>query len=189
MESSQNGSHMTTIIQNFTLVSLISTVAPHPIELPLGAAVLSLPTHSSPYTLISLRTRLSTHLSLYALVSLHTRLLIMARKDGEERWQGRISICLKLFTCRGMQFVILDCHSKWRGSWAVGWTQSTLLSCVVVNLVISIDQSNLLDDERSSSVCHRFDDKSPPSVCYQVFRETGSMTKIWRILTFNMSSS
>ena len=59
---------MITIIQNFTLVSLTSSVTPHPAGLPLGAAVPSLlhtclPTHSSPYTLVSLRTRLPTHSS------------------------------------------------------------------------------------------------------------------------------
>ena len=148
---------MTTIIQNFTLVSLTSTVTPHPVELPLGAAVLSLPTHSSPYALVSLR----------------TRLLMMARKDGKEGWRGRTSICLRSSTCRGMQFVILDRRSTRRGSWAVGWTQSTLLPCVVVSLVISIGQSNWLDDKRSPSVCHQnnqsswFDVKGLPSVCPQ----------------------
>ena len=41
---------------------------PYPVELSLGAAVLSFPTHLSPYALVSLR----------------TQLLIMARKDGKE---------------------------------------------------------------------------------------------------------
>ena len=59
----QSGSHVTTIIQNFTLVSLTSSVTPHPAGLPLGAAIPSLPTHSSPYALVSLRTRLPTHSS------------------------------------------------------------------------------------------------------------------------------
>ena len=70
----------------------------------------------------------------------------------------------------------------------IGWTQSTLLLYVIVSLVISIDQSNWLDDKRSPLVCHQFDDKGPPSVCHRVFRETGSMTKLWQIPTFNMSS-
>ena len=48
---------MTTIIQDFTLVSLTSSVTPHLAGLPLGAAVLSflrtcLPTHLPPYTLV-----------------------------------------------------------------------------------------------------------------------------------------
>ena len=60
---------------------------------------------------------------------------------------------------------------------AVGWTQLTLLPYVVVSFVISINQSNWLDDERSPSICHQFDDKGPPSVCHQVFREAGSITK------------
>ena len=82
---------MTIIIQNFILVSLTSNVTLHPVELPLRAAVLSLPTHLSSYALVSLRTRLPTHSSPYALVSLCTRLLMMARKDGEEGWQGRMT--------------------------------------------------------------------------------------------------
>ena len=131
-----------------------------------------LPMHLSPYALVFLRTRLPTHSSPYALVSLRTRLLMMARKDGKEGWRGRTSICLRSSTCRGMQFVIFNCRSTWRGSWAVGWTQSTLLLCVVVSLVISIGQSNWLDDKWSPSVYHQ-DDQSdwsvgegPPSVCH-----------------------
>ena len=59
---------MTTIIQNFTLVGLTSSVTPHSAGLPLGAAVPSLlrtrlPTHSSLYALVSLRTSLPTHSS------------------------------------------------------------------------------------------------------------------------------
>ena len=67
-EKSQSGNHVTTIIQDFTLVSLTSSVTPDPAGLLLGAAVSSLsthssPTHSSPYALISLRTRLPMHSS------------------------------------------------------------------------------------------------------------------------------
>ena len=51
-EKSQSGSHVTTIIQDFTLVGLTFSVTPHPAGLPLGAAVPSL-----------LRTRLPTHSS------------------------------------------------------------------------------------------------------------------------------
>ena len=76
MESPRSGSHVTTIIQNFTLVSLTSIVTPYPVELPLGAAVPSLPTHSSPYALVSLRTRLPTHSTSH---------------DGEEGWRGRMT--------------------------------------------------------------------------------------------------
>ena len=43
---------MTTIIQNFTLVSLTSSVTPYPVGLPLGVVVSSLPTNSSPYALV-----------------------------------------------------------------------------------------------------------------------------------------
>ena len=67
---------MTTIIQDFTLVSLNSNIMLYPVELSLGAVVLSLSMHLSPYVLVSLR----------------TQLLIMARKDGKEKWQRRIII-------------------------------------------------------------------------------------------------
>ena len=65
---SQSGSHITTIIQNFSLVSLTSSVTTHPAGLPLGVAVPSLPTHLSPYSFVPLRIRLPIHLSPYALV-------------------------------------------------------------------------------------------------------------------------
>ena len=67
-ESSQSGGHVTTIIQNFTLVSLTSSVMPHPIGLPLIATVPSPPRHSSSYAHIFLHTCLPTHLFPYALV-------------------------------------------------------------------------------------------------------------------------
>ena len=170
---------MTTIIQNFTLVSLNSYVTPHLVGLPLGAAILSLLhtrlfTHSSPYVLISLRICLPTHSS-YRYVCVPAGRIF------------RLGIYLRLFTCWS---IILDCHSTRQGRWVVDWMQLTLFLCVIVSLVISqpVDQSNWLDDERSPSVCHQFDDKGPPSVCHQVFREAGSMTKVWRISTFSMSS-
>ena len=65
-------SHVTTIIQNFTLVSLNSSLTLHPVGLPLGAVIPSLPTHLSPYALVSLCTCLLIHSSPYALVSLRT---------------------------------------------------------------------------------------------------------------------
>ena len=49
-ESSQSGSHVITIIQNFTLVSLASTATPHPAGLPFGAIAPSHPTHSTTYS-------------------------------------------------------------------------------------------------------------------------------------------
>ena len=49
-KSSQSKSHMTTIIQNFTLVSWISTATPHLVGLLFGATVLSHPTHLTTYT-------------------------------------------------------------------------------------------------------------------------------------------
>ena len=54
-EGSQSGSHVTTIIQNFTLVNLTSTTTPHRVWLPFGASgpFLDLRTQS----LLTLRTR------------------------------------------------------------------------------------------------------------------------------------
>ena len=49
-ESSRSRSHVTTIIQNFTLVSLTSTAIPHPAGLPFGAMVFSHPTHLTTYS-------------------------------------------------------------------------------------------------------------------------------------------
>ena len=48
-ESSQSESHVTTIIQDFTLVSLTSTATPHLARLPFRAAVPSHSTHLSTY--------------------------------------------------------------------------------------------------------------------------------------------
>ena len=55
----QSGSHMTIIIQNFILVSLISIVTSHLIGLSLGATVPFLPIYLTPYVLVSLYTRLT----------------------------------------------------------------------------------------------------------------------------------
>ena len=74
-ESFQSKSHVTTITQNLILVLLTSSMMPHLVKLPLGAAVPSFPMYLSPYTLISLRTHLFIHSSLYILVFLHTCLL------------------------------------------------------------------------------------------------------------------
>ena len=54
-ERFQSGSHVTTNIQNFTLVSLSSIMMPHLVKLPSRAAVPSLPTYSTSYALVSLR--------------------------------------------------------------------------------------------------------------------------------------
>ena len=52
-ESSQSGSHVTIIIQNFTLVSLTSTTIPHLVGLSFRATILSHSTHSTTYALNS----------------------------------------------------------------------------------------------------------------------------------------
>ena len=141
-KSSQSKSHITTIIQNFTLVSLTSTVTLHLVGLLLRAMVPSLPMYSSSYIFDSLRTHFPAHLS-HRYINVST---------------GRI-FCLGIFvrssTCSSIQFAILDCWSTWQKSWVVGWIQLTLLSCVVVSLVISICWSNWLDDKRSPLVCYQ----------------------------------
>ena len=136
-ENSWSGSHMTTIIQNFTLVSLTSSVMSHSVRLPFRAAVPSLPMHLSPYTLVFLSTHLPTHSSPCVLVSLCTRLPMYSsyryiRVPAERTF--RLGIYLRSSTCRD---VILDYRSTRRGSWAVGWTQLTLFPCLVVSLIIS----------------------------------------------------
>ena len=65
VESFRSGSHMTIIIQNFTLVSLNSTMTPHPVELLLGVTVSSLSTHLTAYILVSLHTWFLTVTSVY----------------------------------------------------------------------------------------------------------------------------
>ena len=49
-ESSRSESHVTTIIQNFTLVSLVSTTTPHLAGLPFGAMAFSHSTDSTTYS-------------------------------------------------------------------------------------------------------------------------------------------
>ena len=121
-------------------------------------------------------TRKNANFSLYALVSVCTRLSIHSSHRYVCVPAGRIfrlGIYLRSSTCWSMQFVILDCYSTQQKSWAIGWTQLTLLSCVGVSLVISIGWSNWLDDERSPSVCHQvnqsnwFNDKGLISIYHQ----------------------
>ena len=88
-ESSQSGSHVTTIIQDFTLITFNFYRNASPSRAPIWS-------HGffSSYALVPLCTRFSTHLSSYALVSPRTCLptysTFMARKDGEEGWWGKM---------------------------------------------------------------------------------------------------
>ena len=52
--SFRSGSHVTTIIQDLTLVSLTSTMTPHPIRLLLRAMISSLLMYSTPHVLVLL---------------------------------------------------------------------------------------------------------------------------------------
>ena len=79
---------MITIIQNFTLVSLTSSMSSHPVRLPLRVVVPSPPTYSSLYALVSLHTCFPTHLSSYALVLLLC--LCTSRKNIPLRYLSEI---------------------------------------------------------------------------------------------------
>ena len=83
VESSQSRSHITIIIQNFTLVSLTFIVMPHPVGLLLGAMVPSLFMHLTSHHYVYIPAKRIFHLNIY----------------------------LRLSTCQGMQFVILNYHS------------------------------------------------------------------------------
>ena len=120
-ESSQSGSHMTTIIQNFTLVGLTSTITTYRVWLPFGALGL----------LLDLRTQ--------PLLILHTWPLIVNAIElaGYLCRMFRSGIICKSSTCWDMR---LD--HPWTSlsgkEQLVGWTQPDLFFCVVISLVISI---------------------------------------------------
>ena len=160
---------MTTITQNFTLVSLTSIVTPYLVEFPLRAAVPSLPTHLSPYTLVLLRTCLLTYSTSH---------------DGEKRWQGRMTSkddnissygldhlhstphCLrsrKIFlavrsicalpTCRGIKIIISQALLNGvESKWSVGRNRV---------------YSSLVQTSASSSRVYRLAGKGSPLVCHR----------------------
>ena len=123
--NSQSGIHMTTMIQNFTLVGLISTIMSYPVRLPLKAAVFSYPMHLIPY--------IPNFSSFY----------LPARKIF------RLGIYLRLSTCQSMHLSssIIKVSNK-----ELSYKLDTIdfFFCMVVNLVISICRNNWLDDERLS---------------------------------------
>ena len=88
-QSSQSGSHVITIIQNFSLVSLTSSKTPQPVRLSFGTAVPSILMYSTFYALVPLRTCLYTHLS-------HRYVCVLAKTTF------RLGIYLRLSTCQGM---------------------------------------------------------------------------------------
>ena len=114
----------------------------------------------SPYTPVSPHTCFPTH------STSHHYVCVPARKIF------RLGIYLRSSTCRGMQLSSLIAVVRIKEVEAIGWTQLTLFSYVAVSLIISIDQSNWLDDKRSPSIYHQdnqsnwFDGKGPLSVCY-----------------------
>ena len=66
-KSPQSGSHMTTIIQNFTLVNLSSTAMSHLIGLPFEATIPSYSTHSTTYTQLFIIYAIGRYFRLYEL--------------------------------------------------------------------------------------------------------------------------
>ena len=122
----QNGSHVTTIIQNFTLISLTSSVISHPVKLLLGAAVFSHPMYLDFYVFDS------------------SSFYVTAGKTF------CLGIYLKLFTFQGMQLLssIIIINNE---ELSCGLDVINLLPCIIVSLIVSIGWSNWLDDKRSPS--------------------------------------
>ena len=178
---SQSGSYVTTIIQNFTLVSLTSSVTPHLAELPLGAAVPFFSTHSSLYTLVSLRTYLPTHSSLYVLIiSLR---LCTSRKNIPLRYLSEIvhlsrrhprlsQYATRKLSCR---LDVIDapplcgsqpCHQLTR---VTGWMTSGHLQYVIS--LMTKDHLQYAIEYSGKLALWRRSDGYPPSVCHQVSQQ------------------
>ena len=142
-ESSQSGGHVTTIIQNITLVSLNSTTMPYWVWLLFGV--------SGP--LLDLRTR--------PLLILRTQPLTVYAIELAGHLYGMFhsGIICRSFTCQGMR---LDHHrtSLCGKERPVGWTQPDLLLCTVVSLVISIGQGELTRWQKSDTSKVRLDGTS-----------------------------
>ena len=142
-ERAQSRGYVTTIIQNFILVSFTSITMPHQVWLPFGASgpFLDLCT----WTLLTLRT---WSLTVYTI-----------ELAGHLCGMFRSGIIYRLSICRGMR---LD-HSRMSLSSKerpVGWTQPDLLSCAVISLVISIGWCILTRWQRSDTSKVRLDGTS-----------------------------
>ena len=119
VESFRSGSHMTTVIQNFTLVSLTSITISHWVWLQFGTSGLFLD--------------LCTQL----LLTLHIQPFTVYATELARHIYGMIhsSIIYKLSTCRGIR--LNHPQTSLSGEeWPVGWTQPDLFPCAVVSLVI-----------------------------------------------------
>ena len=125
-ESFQSRSHITAIIQNFTLVSLTSTVMPHPVKLPFGAAVPSHPTNLTPMY--------STSYYLY-----HRAGRASIYKSEGIPGYG-IYLCFVHLSRNEAYHPQASLDDK---KWVVNWMQPDLLFCEDVNLVIGIGQDLL----------------------------------------------
>ena len=172
-EKSRSESHMTTIIQDFTLVSLTSSIMTHPAGLPLGVAVPSL-----------LRTRLPTHSSPYALI-LPLR-PCTSRKNIPLRYLSEIVHLSRHEVChpRSSQYAArkLSCwldainapplcgsQPRHQSTRVTGWTTSGHLQYVISSMTkdhlqYAIEYSGKLAPWRRS-------DGYPPSVCHQVSQQ------------------
>ena len=121
-KSSQSGSHVTTIIQNFTLVNLTSSIMPHRVWLLFGA--------------------LGRFFDLHTWFPLlHTWLLLTLRIQASMYKAEKIFRLgiYKSSTCQGMRLDHLR-TSPSSEEWPLGWTQPDFLPCVVVSLIILNDQ-------------------------------------------------
>ena len=174
-------SHVTTIIQNFILVSLTSFVAPHPAGLTLGAVVPSFPTHLFSYAFVSLYTHLLTHSSLYTLVlSLRP---CTNRENIPLRYVSEIvhlsshhsqssQYATRKLSCRLDAIDALPlCGSQPRhqSTRVTGWMTSGHLQYVISSMTkdhlqYAIEYSGKLAPWRRS-------DGYPPSVCHQVSQQ------------------
>ena len=142
-ESSWSGSYVTTIIQNFTLVSLTSTTMPHRVKLSFGASGL----------LPDLRTRLLLTLRIQPLTVYATELA------GHLCGIIRSDIIRRSSTCQGMRLDHLWTLLSGK-KWLVGWTQQDLLPYTVVSLVISIGQGVLTRSRKLDTSKARLDGSS-----------------------------
>ena len=125
-ESFRSGSHVTTIIQNFTLVSLASTAMSHLAELLFGAMA---PSHL---------THLTTYLTPHCLCSQKVFLAVG-------------TICA-LLTCRRMRIIISRASLDGvESKWSVGGNR---VCSSLVQMSASLSRIYWLADKSSPLICH-----------------------------------
>ena len=148
IKSSQSGSYVTTIIQNFILVSLASTTMHHPAGLPFRAMIPSHPMHSTIYLILYCLCSWKVFLAIKTICALPTywemRLSFLKRHWmawSLSGWLDAIKLALSL--CRRQ-----PCYWYWSGLLA-RWRKFTFgMSSVLVRVY-------QLDDKRAPLECHR----------------------------------